>query len=444
MGALYQEPPLLQDLNLTITTSSTLFPSEPTERRSMFLSNIDQVLNFSVVTVHFFTAQPKFPPELVVERLRYAVERVLVPYDFLAGRLRIDVEGGRLEIDCNAAGVGFVAASSEFKLEEIGELDYPNQAFRQLAVAGLPQPEGLNLEDQPLISFQLTSFKCGGFALGISNNHATFDGISFSSFLRNLAAVAAGEPLAVHPFSNRRLLSARSPPLVSFPHPELVDAASASPTMLEPSSSDLHLRLFHLSAADIASLKLRALPLSSKPTSFNTVVAHLWRCKALAGAGGVAGGERVSTVLYAVDIRRRLRPPLPAEFTGNAVLSGYGMATVRELEEGPFGRVVEAVATGAARMDDEYVRSVIDWGSVHRGFPSGDVFVSSWWRLGFAGVKFPWGSPAYSCPVAHPRRDIVLLLPTVAGEDEGVNALVVLPPGDMESFAVLFKKFLAE
>lgn len=123
----------------------------------MFLSNIDQVLNFTVETIHFFVANPEFSPEVVAEKLRSAVERVLVPYDFLAGRLRLEEKEGRLEIDCNAAGVEFKVAESELKLDEIGELEYPNIAFRQLAAAGVVQEE-LKMEDRSLCSFQVRDF----------------------------------------------------------------------------------------------------------------------------------------------------------------------------------------------------------------------------------------------------------------------------------------------
>ena len=121
----------------------------------MFLSNIDQVLNFSVETVHFFKACADFPAAVVVERLRSAVERLLVSYDFLAGRLRFDESKGRKEIDCNAGGVRFVVASSGLELGELGELEYPNPAFRQLASPVEAKGGDRGLEDQPLCAFQV-------------------------------------------------------------------------------------------------------------------------------------------------------------------------------------------------------------------------------------------------------------------------------------------------
>lgn len=156
MGTTCQEtPPLLQDLKVTIHKTSMIFPSKQTERQSLFLSNIDKVLNFNVETIHFFEANKDFPPQIVVEKLKKALEDVLVVYDFLAGRLKMNSETNRLEIDCNAEGAGFVVASSDYKLDQIGDLTYPNPAFEQFVHK---TKDFLKLGDLPLCVFQVKIF----------------------------------------------------------------------------------------------------------------------------------------------------------------------------------------------------------------------------------------------------------------------------------------------
>ncbi|KAJ9169230.1 hypothetical protein P3X46_017442 [Hevea brasiliensis] len=453
MGTLYQKqaPPLLQDLKITILDTFPVFPSQETVRKSIFLSNIDQVLNFHVQTLHFFPSHKDFPPHVVADKLKIALEKLLVTYDFFAGRLTMNPETGRLEIDCNAAGAGFVVASSECSLDEVGELVYPNPAFGQLILKAM---DILNKEDQPLCIFQVTSFRCGGFAIGISTNHVTFDGISFKTFLDNLAAVAAGEHLAVVPFKDRQLLAARSPPRVSFPHAELLKlntplAQESNASVFDLSKESLDFKIFRLTSTDICKLKEKANTHNAtdgvRISSFNVVTAHIWRCKALSyEEEGEVGQdlERVSTILYAVNIRPRLAPPLPASYTGNAVLTAYACAKCKELEEGPFSRLVEMVGEGAKRMNDEYARSVIDWGEINRGFPHGEFLVSSWWRLGFEEVEYPWGCPRYSCPLVYHRKDIILLFPDTV-DNNGVNVLVALPSKQMGKFEIFFHKFLS-
>lgn len=140
---------MIQDLKVTVHGTSSVNPAQPTPRRSMFLSNIDQVLNFYVQTIHFFSPHPDHPHGTVVQKLKDALSRVLVHYDFLAGRIAVDPDSGRLIFDCNSAGVGFVVASSEYMLDDIGDLVYPNPAFEQLVT------KTISPDDKPLIIFQV-------------------------------------------------------------------------------------------------------------------------------------------------------------------------------------------------------------------------------------------------------------------------------------------------
>ncbi|KDP26918.1 hypothetical protein JCGZ_18076 [Jatropha curcas] len=448
MGAMYQESPsdLLQDLKITIRDSCMVFPPQESKRQSLFLSNIDQVLNFNVQTLHFFASHKDFPPHLVAEKLKRTLQKLLVPYDFLAGRLKMNLQTGRLEIDCNGAGAGFVVASSDRRLEELGDLVYPNPAFQELILKGMDILQD-KLDDQPLCIVQVTSFRCGGFVIGLSTNHTAFDGLSFKTFLDNLAAVAADKPLAVNPCNDRQLLAARSPPRVTFPHPELLKlnnsplGQESKAAVFDVSKEALDFKIFQLTSGDISGLKEKGKRhANGRVSGFNVVTAHVWRCKALSYEDN-NNLERVSTILYAVNIRPRVMPALPDSYAGNAVLTAYASAKCKELEEGPLWRVVEMVAEGAKRMTDEYAKSAIDWGEINKGFPNGEFLVSSWWRLGFEEVEYPWGCPKYSCPLVYHRKDIILLFPDPVDKN-GVNVLVALPSNQMNKFESLFHKFL--
>jgi len=301
--------------------------------------------------------------------------------------------------------------------------------------------------DVALIASQLTSFKCGGFAIGFTTSHVTFDGLSFKNFLDNLASLATSMQLTVTPFHDRQLLAARSPPHVNFPHHEMIKLDNLplgiKSGVFEASSEELDFMVFQLTYEDINNLKEKAKGNNtSRVISFNVVTAHIWRCKALSKS---YDPNRSSVILYAVDIRSRLNPPLPKTYTGNAVLTAYASAKCEELKEGEFSRLVEMVEEGSRRMSDEYARSIIDWGELYNGFPNGDVLVSSWWRLGFEEVEYPWGKPKYCCPVVYHRKDIILLVPSFNGGEgggDGVNIIVALPPDEMEKFKSLFYTLL--
>ncbi|XP_051133347.1 acyltransferase GLAUCE-like [Andrographis paniculata] len=437
--------PSLQDLNLTFHQTTLVFPSKETEKRSIFLSNSDHFFNENVRTAHFFKANPDYSPENVAARLKNALEKVLVPYDFIAGRLKMNHKVGRLELDCNVAGAGFVVASTDASLDEIGDfIVHPNLGFRQLAVQKI---DGLAGEvEQPIFVVQLTSFKCGGFAIGMSMNHILFDGMGAKLFVENLASQAFDDdkPLAVIPCKDRSLLAARSPPVVAFPHREFLDLNDLHASTPPPSNGNqtrLEYKIFKLSAAQILQLKSRAKN-SDNPaariSSFAVMAALVWQCKAFSDNKDRAK-DKVSTLVHIINIRERVDPPLPMSYSANAVLPMGVSATHDELENGPFGKLVEMITEGAKEMTDEYAKSAIDWLEGRRGVPHGDYIVISWMRLGFDRVEYPWGKAMYSCPLVYERREISLIFPDAM--DGGVGAMVALPAEQMERFEARFRKF---
>ncbi|KAI3446391.1 hypothetical protein Pfo_003056 [Paulownia fortunei] len=434
--------PAMRDLKLTFQQSTLVFPSQETHKKSFFLSNIDQFHNFNVPTAYFFHSNPDFPPEIVTKRLKMAVEKVLVPYDFMAGRLKWNHQLGRVEINCNAAGGGFVVASSEFSLDEIGDLVCPNLGFRQLVVQTLDNLD----DDQPLCIFQVTSFKCGGFAIGMSLNHILFDGLAVKMFLENLASQAfEDKPLAFIPYHDRRLLAARSPPLVIIPHPELLkpDWLLLGPRVYE-CKQELDVKVFKISSSDINYLKVKAKAAvdnasTIKITTFKVVAALMWRCTALSSCDVEYNKDRVTTILNVTDVRSRLDPPLPPEYCGNAIIGAYASAKFKDIENGSFSKMVEMVSEGLARLTDEYVKSEIDWLEINKGIPLGDCIVTSWLRLGLDQVVFPWGKPVYCGPLVNQLERLCWIFPDV----DGVNVLVHRPAEEMEKFQFHFLNFFA-
>lgn len=444
--AIISPNPAMRDLKVTFQESTLVFPAqESTEKKSIFLSSIDQILNYNIPTANFFSANPKFPPESVAKRLKTALEKVLVFFDFMAGRLKLNQESGRLEIECNSAGAGFVVASSEYSLEEIGDLGCPNLGFQQLAVHSLKNLVPSSADDQPLCIFQVTSFKCGGFAIGMSVNHILHDGISSRTFKDILASQAFDEdkPFPFTPCLDRRLLAARSPPSVEYPHPEFFkpQLPLSGPPVFDCERETLDYIIFKFTPNDITYLKQKAAKDTRKKiSSFDVVVALVWRCKALSYMQEHNKEEsvRVSTLLNVVDLRSRLsNPPLPLPYCGNAVLIAYSSAKCADIEHGPFSNLVEMVSEAPGRVTSDYARSVIDWLEVHKGLPCGEYMVSSWLRLGFDQVAYPWGKPLYSCPVASHRKDICWIFP----DSHGINVLVSLPSPEMDKFKSHFQNF---
>ncbi|KHN41388.1 hypothetical protein glysoja_032574 [Glycine soja] len=69
---------------------------------------------------------------------------------------------------------------------------------------------------------------------------------------------------------------------------------------------------------------------------------------------------------------------------GNALVPGFARASVRHLIELENACHIRKVQEGVKRLDDEYVKSGIDWLEVNKGAPCMEDSFSlvAWWRLG--------------------------------------------------------------
>lgn len=133
-------------------------PEQPTPRKRMFLSNIDLSLVVYQDSASFFdppTTQMSFSE--ICNKLYSALGKMLVQYDFMAGRLVPSLEEThRFEIDCNGAGIVVAAARTDRKLSEFGVISAPNPELRELVVflhEGCDQET--DLKEKPLASLQV-------------------------------------------------------------------------------------------------------------------------------------------------------------------------------------------------------------------------------------------------------------------------------------------------
>jgi len=67
-----------------------------------------------------------------------------------------------------------------------------------------------------------------------------------------------------------------------------------------------------------------------KCSSFEATVAHVWRARTKAV---FESPNEISSVLFAVDLRSKMSPPLPHGFMGNTVISASANARVVNMDE---------------------------------------------------------------------------------------------------------------
>ncbi|KAI5069431.1 hypothetical protein GOP47_0015732 [Adiantum capillus-veneris] len=432
------------DIKVTIDHIYSVVPAGPTPNEAFSLSNIDLTVMFPVETIYFYNAKHgKVYDRAHVDKIRGALSKLLVYYYPLAGRFKFNKDKDRMEVDCNAKGVLFVAASSMLSIKDLGEIGFVNPTFRALVL------NPLALESPPIATIQVTTFKCGGFSFGMYTSHAAFDGLSSCNFLHNLAAMTRGDDIKIVPAFDRTCLNARDPPKIEYEHPEMMELPKEASSIftkgdvdqgvqdLTKISSQHAYRSFPFSSLELRKIKEKAMEGADPCSTFEAMVSHVWqaRVKATEQEGD---GEQPVMVLFAVDIRKHVKPPLPNNFCGNGVITAYAQAIAREVRIQPLSFCVRKVKEGIKRVTSDYIKSAIDWLEVHKGIPSmgihGTFYLSAWWKLPFHKVDSGWGEPIYAGPIMTGVVDMVLLISNCSPLDDGLNLLLALPPDQMANF----------
>ncbi|XP_074286152.1 acyltransferase GLAUCE-like [Silene latifolia] len=426
---------------VTLISPKDLVPPE-----IIFLSNIDQAVTFPVETLYFFQVEEdkKAPTNDIAEKVKKATCELLIPYYFMAGRLKFNGDLHKLELVCNNVGIPFVSASSKLMLSDLGDLSLPNPTFGYFIHR--PNVYG-KLDERPLLTIKVTRFKCGGFSVGFLTSHAILDGKAACEMFLNLVSICKGEGLKFPVICNNRTsIKARNPPTIKYPHneyimlPKISSLATAFTTSYESAPSPLIFankyshKLFKFNLQMITLLKDKS---KIKCSTFEAIIAHIWkqRTKAVFDKS-----DDLSTVLFAVDIRSIISPPLPNGFVGNAVVTAFATSKVNDLLENPISFGVRLIKEAKERITEDYIRSVIDWLEIYKGIPAttnGNFYVSAWCKLPFGDLDFGYGRPIHMGPVLSGSDEFVLLLSegnANQNRNVGINIWMGLEKEKMKKF----------
>ncbi|KAJ6873959.1 hypothetical protein NC651_032714 [Populus alba x Populus x berolinensis] len=148
--------------------------------------------------------------------------------------------------------------------------------------------------------------------------------------------------------------------------------------------------------------------------------------------------DQTTQLLLIVDVRSKLNPPLPKGYFGNGIAICSCLGRAAELIKNPLSFAVEEVQNGIKMVNEEFVRSWIDYFEVKRAkdfrLPS-HFIVTSWTRLPIECADFGWGEPAqFGC--ANLPADSGVFLPH-GKEKKGINLILDLPVTAMSTFQEL-------
>ncbi|XP_037416878.1 putrescine hydroxycinnamoyltransferase 1-like [Triticum dicoccoides] len=109
--------------------------------------------------------------------------------------------------------------------------------------------------------------------------------------------------------------------------------------------------------------------------------------------------DATTRLTFPANVRRLLRPPLPARYFGNAIITLGTAGKVRDIGSEELASVAGRINGAVRRMDDELVRSAIDYLEMNGGkqpagtLPETELRVFSWLGMPMYDADFGWGKP---------------------------------------------------
>ncbi|KAJ3703755.1 hypothetical protein LUZ61_007460 [Rhynchospora tenuis] len=418
-----------------VIESSFVVPSDETPKGRLWLSNLDQVAQSAFVGTVYFYKKTEATNFFSVEVLKDALSKALVLFYPLAGRHVVGSDG-RVELDCNAKGCFFVIARLECTfdsinfqpLSELKHLFVPN-----IKMAGSPFV---------MLMIQVTYLKCGGVVLGFAFNHVFGDARGSFHFIQTWASITRGDLSSIIPPSfDQTPLRARSPPIVKFDHTEYTGE-----TITRPALTSIMTTKFRLSKDQVRTLKSRCSEVNfTKISSFCVIVSLVWKCYCVAQG---LDPDSTSHIIFLVDIRDRLKPPLPRHHFSNAIVWRSLQSKVSKITSNPLRNVAESVRSAVDSVNDEYVRSLIDYLEIMKNevfakkqVPESHLRVVSISRMPVYDSDFGWGAPYFAS-----RWDVdenrTVYINNESGESGGLEVVVTLDSATMHCFEKLFNEEL--
>ncbi|KAI3417888.1 uncharacterized protein J3R85_014163 [Psidium guajava] len=403
-------------------------PESETPDGFYFLSSLDQAIPFTIKTIYRYEKGG----DNVGDVLKQALSKVLVHYYPLAGSMAISPEGSFI-VELTKKGVPFVEAEADCSMDILGDVRVPDPDVTSKLIYSDPMAK--TIVETPLLTAQVTKFKCGRFALGIGISHSLVDGVSGMNFVNSWAQTARGKPVTAVPFHDRTLLKSRVPPQIKYPYDDFIEVTDTSDTESLYQRDPLVHKLFLFDADKIKATKEAAMSEGKvrSCSSFAAVTALVWRARSEALR---MKPHQLTKLRIMADVRPKLKT-LPEHYFGNAVVTTASLCSVGELRERPISFAVEQIQKAVELLDEEYVRSRMDFVDTYRPQLSsvGTLVISSWTRLAYGMSDFGWGDPSqFGC--GYLARELCVLFPEGEGK-KGMAVVLALPLSAMNAFEEL-------
>lgn len=259
--------------------------------------------------------------------------------------------------------------------------------------------------------------------------------------------MARGLTPGLIPVIDRSLLHPRDPPVTRFHHIEY----SPPPTMNTSDASERPSSeaVFQLTFTQLSILKSKASRNggTARCSTYSVLAAHLWRCITKARD---LPDDQLTKLYIATDGRSRLHPSLPPGYLGNVLFTTTPIASAQDLQAEPLTGTMERVQKSLKQMDDEYLRSALDYlgtikdlTSLKRGastFRCPNLNIVSWMNLPVHDADFGWGRPVFVRPATVLFEGMLYILPSPSN-DGSLTLITCIENSHIKRFRELLYEF---
>ncbi|KAM3749331.1 hypothetical protein ACB098_05G176400 [Castanea mollissima] len=381
-------------VEVEVFSNENIKPSSPTPTHLRYyqLSFLDQIFPPVYASFLFFYTKNDAYSKISTNTtksfssvLKQSLSDVLTRYYPLAGRIK-----DNFNVHCNDEGVLFCEAQVKCKLSDI--VTNPNPAeFKRFLPCDIDGTHNLTF------AIQVNYFTCGGIAIGACISHKIADGTSFIMFMKNWAATARGQTDIYPQFQASTL----------FPPTSTLSGFKPETGMIK---EKLVLKRF----AESSDLEC---PLH--PSRVEALSAFIWS-RYVAATQENCGHKKLNLVLFAVNLRTRMDPPLSGNFFGNI----FRVATIilsSEERNGLVGNLRAAIRRLTMKASEKVLKHDI----VPFNF-------TSLCRFPIYEMDFGWGNPMWIGRVSLPFKNVTVFIDTKIGD--GIEAWVNLKEEDMAKF----------